>query len=180
MNFTKLFRQISTEEIFEHGNLFTMVGKEFFAITAGTEDHYNSMVGSGGGFGMLFRKPTAWCVLRADRYTLELIEKNRAFTLSYFADDHREQMLFLGSKSGRDSCKMEESLLTGITTPSGNISFKESRLVIECSLTEITTPAPDDFYTEETREYFSKAYREAGEYRKYIFGEITAAWIRIK
>lgn len=47
------------------------LGKDFFAITAGKKDHYNSMIGSGGGFGMLFKKPTTWCLLRADRYPLK-------------------------------------------------------------------------------------------------------------
>ena len=45
MNFDQLFRQISPEEISD--NVFTLAGKDFFAITAGKEDHYNSMIGSG-------------------------------------------------------------------------------------------------------------------------------------
>jgi len=75
MNFDQIFHQISPEEISD--NVFTLVGKDYFIITAGREAHYNSMTGSGGGLGMLFKKPTTWCVLRADRYTLELIQKER-------------------------------------------------------------------------------------------------------
>jgi len=29
------------------------------------------MTASGGGFGLLFRKPATWCLLRTDRYTQE-------------------------------------------------------------------------------------------------------------
>ena len=53
MNFDQLFKQISPEEICD--NVFTLVGKDFFVITAGKEDHFNSMVGSGGGLGLLLR-----------------------------------------------------------------------------------------------------------------------------
>ncbi|GHV39343.1 hypothetical protein FACS1894179_04120 [Bacteroidia bacterium] len=176
MNFDQLFKQISPEEI--HDNVFTLVGKDFFAITAGKKDHYNSMIGSGGGFGMLFRKPATWCLLRADRYTLEMIEKEQTYTLSYFPNEYKEQMLFLGSKSGRDNKKMKEVELTSIQTPSGNISFEEARLIFECKLTQLTTPNPDDFYTQEAKDYLNEAYKEASNYRKYLFGEITHIWVK--
>jgi len=74
MNFDQLFKQISPEEIGD--NVFTLVGKNL-VITAGKEDHYNSMTASLGGLGILFRKPTTWCILRADRYTLEIIQKEQ-------------------------------------------------------------------------------------------------------
>ena len=54
MTFNQLFIPSSPEEISD--NVFKMVGKDFFVITAGNEVHYNSMVGSGGGLGVLFAK----------------------------------------------------------------------------------------------------------------------------
>jgi flavin reductase (DIM6/NTAB) family NADH-FMN oxidoreductase RutF len=176
MNFDELFEQISPEEICD--DIFTLVGKDFYAITAGNKDHYNSMIGSGGGFGLLFRKPTTWCLLRQDRYTLELIRKQQTYTLTFFADEYREQMLFLGRKSGRESEKMKEVELTGIQTPSGSMSFKEARLVIECTLTAIMTPQPGDFYSQESKDYIDEAYKDANEYRKLVFGEITHVWVK--
>lgn len=176
MNFDQLFTQILPEDI--NDNVFTLVGKDFFVITAGKENLYNSMVGSGGGLGMLFQKPTTWCVLRADRYTLELIQKEQTYTLSYFPNECKEQMFFLGSKSGRDSEKMKDVGLTSTQTPSGDISFKEARLIIECKLTQITTPNPNDFCTQEARDYIKEAYKEVNDYRKYLFGEITHVWVK--
>ncbi len=176
MNFDQLFNQISPEEICD--NVFVLVGKVFPVITAGKEDHYNSMTGSGGGLGLLFRKPTAWCLLRADRYTLELILKEQTYTMSYFPDEYKKQVLFLGSKSGRDSEKMKEVELTSVQTPSGDMSFKEARLILECKLTEITTPNPHDFYSQEAKEYINEAYKKESDYRKYVFGEITHVWVK--
>jgi flavin reductase (DIM6/NTAB) family NADH-FMN oxidoreductase RutF len=176
MIFDQLFKQISPEEISD--NVFTLAGKDYFAITAGKEDHYNSMIGSGGGLAVLFKKPATWCVIRADRYTLELILKEQTYTMSYFPDEYREQMLFLGSKSGRNSEKMKEVALTSVQTPFGDMSFKEARLIIECTLKQITTPNPNDFYSQEAKDYIKEAYKKESDYRKYVFGEITRVWVR--
>jgi len=176
MNFNQLFKQISPEEI--RDDVFTLAGKVFPVITAGKENHYNSMTVSGGGMGLLFRKPVTWCLIRSDRYTLELIQKEQTYTMSYFPKEYMEQVVFLGSKSGRDSEKMKEVKLTGIQTPSGNISFTEARMIIECQLTQITTPNLDDFYTQEAKDYLKATYKDANDYRKYVFGEITAVWVK--
>ena len=95
-DFKQLFWQISPKEISD--NMFTLVMDNFYVITAGNEAHYNSMIGSGGGFGLLFRKPASWCVIRTDRYTLELIQKEQTYTIAYFSDRYKEQLLFLGSQ----------------------------------------------------------------------------------
>ena len=175
MNFDQLFKQISPEEICD--NVFTLAGKDFYVITAGKKDHYNSMTASGGGLGIHLKKPTTWCNLRADRCTLEMIQKEQTYTLSYFPNEYKEQLLFLGSKSGRDSEKMKEVELTSVQTPSGDMSFKEARLIIECKLTQITTANPNDFYTQEAKDFIKEAYKEANHYRKLVFGEITHVWV---
>jgi flavin reductase (DIM6/NTAB) family NADH-FMN oxidoreductase RutF len=173
MNFDELFRQISPEQMSD--NVFT---SGFNVITAGKQDHYNSMIGSGGGFGLLFKKPTTWSLLKSDRYTLEIIQKEHTYTLSYFPKEYKAQALFLGSESGRDSEKMKEVELTSVQTPSGDMSFKEARLIIECNLTAITTPEPDDFCSQEAKDYINEAYKEPSDYRKFVFGEISRLWVR--
>lgn len=174
--FEQLFQQILPEKISD--NVFTMNGKEFFAIAAGDKEKYNSMIASGGGWGMLFKKPTCWSILRADRYTLEFIEHTHTYTISYFPKEYKHQMLFLGSKSGRESEKMDETELTIIQTPSGNVCFREARLVLECRVIQITLPEPEDFCMEEAQEWISETYQQPSDHRKYIFGEITNVWIK--
>ena len=176
MNFDQLFTRISPKELCD--NVFTLVGKVFSVITAGKEDHYNSMTASEGGLGMLFKKPTTWCILKSTRYTLELIQKEQTYTMSYFPDEYKKRILFLGSKSGRDSGKMKEVALTRVQTPSGDMSFKEARLIFGCKLTQITTPSPDDFCTLESKDYIKELYKDADEYRRYVFGEITHIWVK--
>jgi flavin reductase (DIM6/NTAB) family NADH-FMN oxidoreductase RutF len=175
-NFDLLFNEISPENISD--NVFTLVGKDSYAITAGNKERYNSMVGSGGGMGLLFRKPATWCVFQQGRYTLELILKEQAYTISYFPGEYKKQMMFLGSKTGRDSNKMKEVELTSIQTLSGNISFKEARLIFECKLVQVTTPSLNDFYTQESKDWVNEMYKDQNEVRKYVFGEITHVWIK--
>ena len=176
MDFEQLFKQISPEEI--PGDVFTLFGKVFPVVTVRTPENCNAMVASGGGMAVHFKKPATWLIFPSNRYTLELIKKEKAYTLSYFPDSHREQFMFLGTKSGRDSNKMKEVELTTIETPLGNMAFEEARLIIECKLTQITTAIADDFYSEEAKAYLAKAYTDPGEIRQYVFGEITHVWVK--
>ena len=176
--FRKLFTEITLGNAFEKQNLFSLLEKDFYVVTAGKSGNYNSMVGSGGGVGLFLKKPSTWNLFRTDRYTLELIKREQTYTLSYFPSKYKKQVLFLASKSGRDSTKMKEFELTSIHTPSENIAFKEANLIIECQLTAITTPLPNDFYSKESKSYIDEAYKDANEYRKLVFGEIIHLWHR--
>jgi flavin reductase (DIM6/NTAB) family NADH-FMN oxidoreductase RutF len=175
-SFDELFAAIQPAELTD--NVFKLVGQDYTVITAGTEQDFNSMTASYGGWGQLFELPSTWCFLRANRYTLEYMKREKTYTMTYFADDYREQVLYYGSKSGRDSDKMKNNPLTYIKTPSGNISYREARLIIECKLMEITTVHPDDFYMEKDRKFVEDAYREAEDYHKIVFGEITGVWVK--
>jgi flavin reductase (DIM6/NTAB) family NADH-FMN oxidoreductase RutF len=176
MNFEELFTGISAEEITD--NVFKLVSKDITVITSGNESAFNSMAAGWGGAGILFNKPITWCMLRANRYTLEIIKNEHTYTLSYFPDEYREQVLFFGSKSGRNTDKMKETTLTPVQTPSGNMTYKEARLVFECKLTELTTVNPDDFFNQEDRNFILGGFEEAKEYHKLVFGEITSIWVK--
>jgi flavin reductase (DIM6/NTAB) family NADH-FMN oxidoreductase RutF len=174
VNFEELFRQITPESITK--DVFTLAGKIFPVITAGNEYNYNSMAASGGGLGVMFKKPATWCIFQSQRYTLEMILKFQTYTLSYFSDEYKEEIFFLGSKSGRESKKMKEVKLRSIQTPCGNISFKEAFLIIECKLIQVTCIGEDDFYSQDAINYVSNVYKDSNEYRKYVFGEIINVW----
>jgi len=175
MKFDEIFKEIAADEIAD--NVFTLVGKDFPVVTVGNKDCYNSMTASGGGFVLLFRKPSTMLLFPQKRYTLELIEREQKYTLTYFSDEYKEQVMFLGSISGRDSNKMQAVELTGIETPCGNMSFKEAKLIIECKLSQIVVPNfPNDFYLQEDIEYLTEPYKNSNEHRRYVFGEIAKVW----
>ena len=52
---------------------------------------------------------------------------------------------------------MKEIALTSVQTLSGNMSFKEARLIIECKLSAIIATDADDFCTQEAKDYINEA-----------------------
>jgi flavin reductase (DIM6/NTAB) family NADH-FMN oxidoreductase RutF len=181
MEFDKLFKRITPTDLFEteydfFGEGFPLSG--YPVITSCAGDCYNAMTGSGGGFGTLLKKPVTWCVLRSDRYTLELMESSGFYTMSYFPESYRDQVIYLGTHSGRNSKKMSELKLTVTQTPSGNICFEESGLLIECRLVQSSTITPDDFFEQGAKDYVRDAYESEHAYRKYVFGEILHIWLK--
>ncbi len=174
--FDELFTSVAATDVKD--NVFKLVGEDFTVITSGDEIACNSMTASYGGWGQLFDLPVTWCILRANRYTLEIIREQQTYTMSYFYEDYKDQVMLFGTKSGRDSDKMNETTLTRVATPSGNITYKEAFLVIECKLMEITTVNPDDYYFEKGRKFVEEAYEDAKDYHKLVFGEITNVWVR--
>ena len=177
LSFSDLFTAIDVKEI--PGDVFTLVSQDFAILTAGNPSHYNSMVTGWGGWGILFSKPAVFSFLRSNRYTLELMRKELKYTMTFFDDEFKEDIMKFGMSSGRDSDeKMKNTRLTAVQTLDSNMAFKEAKIIIECKLIEVTTVSPDDFYTEEGRKFIEDAYAETNAYHKMVFGEITKVWIR--
>jgi len=176
-SFSDLFKAIDVKDMPE--DVFTLIGKNFAVLTAGNPSHYNSMVAGWGGWGILFSKPAAFLMLRSNRYTLELMRKEQRYTMTFFADEFKDEIMQFGKQSGRDSDeKMKNTKLTAVEMPSGNITFKEAKLIIECNLVQVTTVTPDDFYTEESKKFVIGAHAETKDYHKVVFGEITNVWVQ--
>lgn len=173
--FTDIFEAITPEEIDE--SVFALVGKDWSIITAGSPP--NSMVASFGGFGILFEKPATWCFLRANRYTLEKMRETGSYTFSYFPEQYRGDVVKFGQQSGRSgSMKMQDTKLTPTSTPDNLPTYAEAKLVLELKLIEVTTVAPDDFLTQEGKDFVEGAYKELDDYHKLVFGEIVKVWRR--
>lgn len=112
-------------------NVFTRIGSDWFLLTAGTEEHCNTMTAAWGGLGFLWTKNVATVYVRKSRYTLEFMEQNDVFTLSFLDESHRKTLNTCGSKSGRDVDKIKECGLTK-TVLDGGVAFEEANLVIVC------------------------------------------------
>jgi flavin reductase (DIM6/NTAB) family NADH-FMN oxidoreductase RutF len=136
------------------------------------------MIASWGGWGTLFEKPVTWCFLEARRYTLEFIKKDLTYTMSYFDNEYKEEILSFGKQSGRNSDKMKNTKLTAVQTPAGNMTYKEAKIIIECKLFEVTTVSPDDFQDDDARKFIVNRHAEAKDYHKIVFGVITNVWVR--
>jgi flavin reductase (DIM6/NTAB) family NADH-FMN oxidoreductase RutF len=123
------FTPTSPESLDE--NTFTLIGKEWMLITAGTIDHWNTMTASWGGLGVLWGKNVSFCFVRNTRYTFEFMNESPTFSLTFFDEKHRSALDYCGSNSGRDVDKAKETGLTPVEID-GSVAFTEARLVLVC------------------------------------------------
>ena len=94
------------------GNTFTMIGKDWALVTAGTKEKVNSMTVSWGGLGIMWGKPVAFVFIRPQRYTKNFIDQNETFSLSFYDEQYREILSYMGSHSGKDEDKIKNTNVT--------------------------------------------------------------------
>lgn len=109
-------------------NLIDCFANEWALITAGVEGDFNTMTASWGFAGEMWGADSLAVVIRPQRYTMEFIEKNDYFTVS-FCGKNRSIHKVTGSKSGRDCDKVLEAGITPIENDK-YVYFKEARLVL--------------------------------------------------
>ena len=142
----------------------------WFLLTTGDYDkkRYNTMTVAWGYFGIMWNKPIAVVVVRPTRYTYEFINKYETFTLCAFPARYKDDLLHLGSTSGRDGDKISETNLHII--PSQKVSspsFKEAELIIECKKVYWDDFNPSNFLDKSIDENYPEK-----DYHQFYFGEI--------
>ena len=124
------FEHIKPEMVTD--NYIRLIGKDWMLITAGNQECFNTMTASWGGVGFLWNKSVVFAFVRPQRYTYGFMEEREEFTLSFFDEKYRKALQVCGTLSGREVNKVEKAGLTPCTTDSGNMTFRESRLILEC------------------------------------------------
>ena len=112
-------------------DIFSQFDKKWALLTAGTIDHFNMMTISWGGLGTLWNRPVATVYVRTSRYTHDFMDDNDYFTISFYPDSYKKMLGVMGSKSGRDMDKMNDSGITAMAV-SDSVSFKEAEVTIVC------------------------------------------------
>ncbi|GHV94703.1 flavin reductase [Spirochaetia bacterium] len=126
------------------GSPAARIGDEWALVTAGNPDtgagNWNTMTVSWGGLGVLWSRDVATIYIRPGRHTVEFLNANPLFTISFFDKKHRKALAVCGDKSGRDYDKAAEAGLTPIVFDSGiasgravgAVGFKEASEIIIC------------------------------------------------
>lgn len=117
-------------EKFNLAPLYTL-DKEWALLTIGNEEKFNTMTISWGGLGTLWHKPVVTVYLRPNRYTYEFMENNEYFTISFYNEEYKQDLITLGTKSGRDIDKIALTKLTPEFLQEGT-TFKNAKLTIVC------------------------------------------------
>ncbi|MFZ5515999.1 MAG: flavin reductase family protein [Candidatus Zhuqueibacterota bacterium] len=142
---------------------------QWLLLTVGDRHAFNTMTVAWGSIGGMWQKPFVQVVVRPTRHTFKFIEKYSTFTLCAFSESHRKALAYLGTKSGRDGNKIQESGLTIIDSHAVDApSFKEAELILECKKIYWQDMNPHNFIdTAIHRNYPAK------DYHRIYFGEIV-------
>jgi len=146
--------------------------KRWFLLTAGdfAAGRYNTMTVSWGSLGTVWNKPFAQVFCRPQRHTFRFLEAFPTFTLSMFRPACRGALQLLGSKSGRDGNKIQESGLTPVAAKQvAAPTFAEAELVFECRKLHAQFLDPRGF-----RDPSVASNYPTRDYHCVYFGEIVA------
>lgn len=111
--------------------LCNKLNSEWALLTAGDKQKFNSMTISWGSFGVLWFKNVITVYVRPERYTLDFLKKFDYFTVSFYDESHKKDLQVLGTKSGRDTNKMQEISLTPRFLEN-SVTFNEAKHTFVC------------------------------------------------
>lgn len=159
-------------------NVVDLIGKQWMLVTAGTPDSFNTMTASWGAIGYIWNRPATFIFIRDSRYTYGFLQREERFTLSFFDEKYRAALNVCGTQSGRDTDKVAEAGLTPLETPSGLMSFREARMIVECRkmfVQELDYANLAEPYKEQIMK--ASYTKEPSKHREFI-SEITHIWVR--
>ena len=117
-------------------DVFRMFNDRWALVTAGKIDNYNTMTIAWGSMGTIWGpphkgKPILTVYVSPARYTHGYLDANEYFTVSFFPEEYRRDLLTLGSKSGRDGDKVALTQLTPVPIEHG-VDFEQAELTFVC------------------------------------------------
>jgi flavin reductase (DIM6/NTAB) family NADH-FMN oxidoreductase RutF len=138
-------------------------------LTVKSGEAINTMTIGWATIGYVWRKPIMMIAVRLSRHTFSIIESAEDFTVSIPSSDMKKEIMFCGTKSGRDynkfkECDLQISDSQKVVTP----IIKVPGLHYECKI--MYKSAMDPAYLNE--DYHTGLYPEK-DYHTLYFGEIV-------
>jgi flavin reductase (DIM6/NTAB) family NADH-FMN oxidoreductase RutF len=169
----KELKKISPNEISQ--NPFELIDDDWFLLSAGDINSFNTMTASWGGMGVLWNKPVVFCFVRPQRYTYKFMESNKLFTMSFFDDRYRDALSLCGKVSGRQIDKMKATGLKPFESPEGSIFYEQAKLMIECRKLYFSDITPENFLVDGIDANYPKK-----DYHRMYIGEIISVFNNVK
>ncbi len=155
-------------------DVFSLFNDRWALATAGTPEEYNTMTIGWGTMGTIWGpakkgKQIIEVFLRENRKTSDVLLRSDYFTVCFFPEDKRKDLLTLGSKSGWDVPNKVE--LTSLTPQNlGNaVGFEEASLTFVCR--KIYTHKMD--ISEVPEEVAARMYANGDPIHYVFMGEIV-------
>lgn len=168
-------------------NPFEKIGKQWFLVTAGDENGYNTMTASWGFSGVMWGKNTFTTVIRPQRHTKKYIDESEYFTISFFGEECRKALSYCGSHSGKEVDKAKETGLSPLfisdsTNAYSNdycfdvTSFKQAEMVFVCKKAYVQEMKSECMLNKaDDEKWFPNK-----DYHIQFIGEIVCAYIKEK
>ncbi|MBR2865449.1 MAG: flavin reductase family protein [Elusimicrobiaceae bacterium] len=159
----------------EHAKEVLQILQKGAFLTTHADGKTNTMTIGWGYLGYSWRKPVFGVMVRHNRYTHQLLDKNPQFTITLPKEDLSKELAFCGTKCGADTDKIAAcgfSLLPGQSVSVPLIACKA--IQYECKVlckTEMQAPLLDGAVREQWYE------KMPNDYHTFYFGEITASYI---
>ena len=110
---------------------FRLFDDRWALVTAGQKDRFNTMTVSWGSLGTLWGKPVATVYVKPVRYTWNFLNDYPYFTVSFFDEKYRKDLLTLGSRSGLTTDKIALTDLHPFELRE-SMAFQEAKTVLYC------------------------------------------------
>ena len=148
-------------------DLLNLFPEKWALLTAGSIDKHNSMTIGWGAIGTLWKKPAITVYVKPCRYTYKFMEENEYFVVSFFEEQYKDNLIVMGSVSGKDTNKDELAKLTPVKQE--NLTFyQEAKVILVCK----------KIYSEQLKlnqvpEEVKHQYYEVDEAHKMYIGEVV-------
>lgn len=162
--------------------VFDMFSHQLALVTAGNIECFNGCTLGWGSMGNIWSRagsigPIITVYVYPSRYTWEFLKANETFTVSFFPQEYRKALGYMGSHSGRNEDKVKASGLTPVVM-GDSVSYQEANLTFLCKKLYQHRFEKEDL-AEEIRNYYKGSPAafppdESGEWQThYMFvGEI--------
>ncbi|HOV41325.1 MAG TPA: flavin reductase [Oscillospiraceae bacterium] len=112
-------------------NPFKRIGEEWFLLSAGKENDFNTMTAAWGGMGVMWNRNVFTAVIRPSRHTFKFMEENSKFSACFFGNSNRDDLKYCGSHSGRNEDKISHTSLNPVFID-GVPAFEEAKTIFIC------------------------------------------------
>lgn len=145
-------------------NLFAVNGA---LLTARKHLDVNCMTISWGGIGFLWGKLVAYSYVRPQRYTKEFIDTANEFSITFFSDEYKEMLTYMGTTSGRDEDKIPHTQLN-LAYDNGIPYFLQAKTTLLCKKLYAQAMDKASFHTQE----IDTTWYQNADYHTLYIGEI--------
>lgn len=116
--------------------VFDLFSRNWALVTAGNINDFNACTIGWGSLGNIWSRngsvgPIVTVYVYPSRYTCEFLKKNKTFTVSFFPQEYKKALGYMGSHSGRNEAKAVNAGLTPVSIED-SVTYEEANLTFVC------------------------------------------------